>query len=164
MPKTFTATCPACKKALDVPSDKAGEKVECPECFEVFEAEKPDGPKIQVVLVHGAPPRKRGKKPAGRRRDEDEDDDTDYAPPAEPRPYYAIRPPGTTLTLGILSLVFVCVPILGIILSVVTLSGPSSDLYHPADRSTVRTGKMLAWSTLGLYAVAILTVAGYFSR
>src|SRR5688500_14505273 len=77
---TIRATCPACNKAFDVPAKKAREKVECPECFEVFTAEKPGGPKIKVVLTYEPPAGKgRGKaKPAGRRRDEDDDDEYDH--------------------------------------------------------------------------------------
>src|SRR4051812_39620794 len=85
---TLRVTCPACKKAFDVPARKAGEKVECPECFEQFTAKEPKGPQIQIVITHGAPA---GKAKGRRRNDEDDDeydhdrreadDDEDYAPP-----------------------------------------------------------------------------------
>lgn len=162
MPGTFPATCPACKRAFDVPADKAGGKVECPDCFEVFEAEKPGKPEVKVVFVDGPPPKKRGRKPP-RRRDEDDGDD-DYAPPAGRRAYEGIRSPGVALALGVLSLVFACVPLLGLIFAVAALAGPSADVYHPADRPTVRTGKWLARATLGLYVIVVLAALGYFSR
>lgn len=169
-----TATCPACKRVFDVPAGKAGASVECPECFEVFKPEKPGGPKIKVVITHGPPPAK-GKKRRrddddddeyehDHRRDADDDDDDDQPQRTTRRVYHGIRPPGVVLTLGILSVLFICIPIAGILLAIATLSGPSVDVYHPADRGTVRTGKWLARATLSLYLLAVLAALGYITK
>lgn len=170
--KTIPLICPACKRGFDVPASKDGKDVECPDCLEVFKAEKPGaGPQVMVVVLDGS---KGGRGKGGkakskpRRRDDDDDDDHDHDHPPERSGggggYHAIRSPGTTLTLGILSLGFFCVPLVGLILAIVAMSGPAAAYYHPADRGTVRTGKLLAQLTLGLYVLAILAVGGYFAR
>src|SRR5262245_32247590 len=117
MPKTFTVACPACKKALDVPADQAGEKVECPACFGAFEAEKAGGGKMKVVSTYEPPAKSKAKKkPAARKQDDDDDDydhdhrrsddDDDEGDSRQTQRVYNIRAPGVALTLGILSVLF----------------------------------------------------------
>ncbi len=172
----MTVACPACNKVFEVPARQEGESVECPECFEPFKARKPEGPKSTFVFHHGQLPEKRkGKKRKRRdddddyehdhRRDNDDDDDDDHAPARERRRVYrGMRSPGAALTLGVLSLLFACVPFLGLILAILTLIGPSVPAYHPDDRPIVRVAKWLAWSVVTFTMLAVLAALGYFSK
>jgi hypothetical protein len=86
-------TCPSCRAAAQVPEALFGQRVQCPTCQAIFTAEVDVAP-----TVHAAQP-----------------------PPSTPRPHlrYDNHSPtdvqphrgGTVLTLGILSLIFHCVPL-----------------------------------------------------
>jgi hypothetical protein len=88
--------CPSCRGPLRVPEELFGQRVQCPTCQMIFIAEVDDTPTVRVAPSRPPTPRPR------LRYDE-------HAPP-DRRPHRG----GTVLTLGILSLVFHCVP-LGII-------------------------------------------------
>jgi predicted Zn finger-like uncharacterized protein len=158
---TIRLTCPACKAALEVDADKAGTQVECGECFQVFEAPRPDGPKIKVVLTLGPPTGKKKPRPTGRKREDDdrrdEYDEDDY----DPNEARGGRPSGMpsaggTFVLGLLAMMATCVPFVSIPLAIVTLRRPPRDAYPPWSSGLVRYGKLFAQASLGLWVVVLL--------
>jgi len=180
-------TCPTCGKALEVGAEFEGQEVECGECFQVFVAKGPGGRIKGAPSARGkAPAGKTADKPAGkpkspgRKRDDENDeyehdkrdeyDDEDYDPPDRGRRRGGggggppgMRAAGATLALGIVSFVFACIPIIGIPVAIVTLTGPNAANYPPGQAGLVRAGKVLAQITIGLL-VFVIAAAYYLIR
>ena len=132
---TIRVTCPTCGQLLEVDAEHAGEEVECGECFQVFVAEGPKPPKIQVILTHGPLPHVEGKpKSRQRRRDDDDDsepnrprdeyDEDDYDRPTRPGGAGAAVTTGTAvvgLVVGVFALLTSCCPVTGIVLGILAM-------------------------------------------
>jgi hypothetical protein len=173
---TIRVTCPTCGKALEVGAEYDDKEVECGECFQVFVARKP-GTRVKGI------PSARGKAPAaksGRKRDGDDDDDyehdnrrdeyddDDYEPPSRGRRSGGgghsteLRPAGSVLVLGIVSILFLCVPFIGIPMAIVTMMGPAAANYPPGEALLVRIGKLLAQLSIGLLLVGAVVAYWVF--
>jgi LSD1 subclass zinc finger protein len=95
--------CPSCRGPLRVPEELFGQRVQCPDCQAIFIAEVDDTPTVRVAPPPPPPPTPRlrtrleeGPRPESRGRIAD-----------QLLPHRG----GLILTLGILSLVFHCVPL-----------------------------------------------------
>jgi hypothetical protein len=120
--------CPGCQRHLQVPENYGGETVQCPKCARTFVAfAQPAAP---PPLRREQPPYLEPPRPPDREDDYDEFGD-DYSGVHSRRDYFPHR--GTTiLSLGILSLIPPCCPILG----------PIAWYMGNADLREMRAGRM----------------------
>jgi hypothetical protein len=141
--------CPQCHRKLRMDETVLGQTVQCPSCQESFTAALPnqpappprprpndDRPMYRPVEIDAPrprydsppPPPRYDAPPSRRRRYEDEDEDY---PRSERRRFGDYQRPhrgSQVQTLGILSLVLLCMPVPAFILSIVTISMAVSDL------------------------------------
>jgi len=150
--------CPECQKSLKVNESLAGKRVRCPACQRRFvvpgavdELEEVDPSSLASEAetdssVQATRPARRPRpqpdeedeedeRPARRSRrepEEDEDDDDEEERPRRPRRRRRGRPAAPSsnapLVLGILSLVFCCIPIVGVILGVLARNKADAEL------------------------------------
>jgi hypothetical protein len=149
--------CPSCQRQLQVPENFAGQKVQCPKCAATFVAGAPATlPPVAREAVEQPPPDWEPPRRQRRRvhEDDDEDYDDDYDDRYVRRDYLPHR--GTAvLTLGILSLVIGCWPILG----------PIAWIMGNADLREIRSGRMdpegESYTNAGRICGIIATCVGY---
>jgi predicted Zn finger-like uncharacterized protein len=163
--------CPQCGRQLSVQDELLGQQVKCPACQTTFTAEVGPAPPPP------RPPREEVQREApDRRRYEEEDEDRRRARRYEDEDRPRRRPEeeyeedydrgkphrgGTILTLGILGLVFSCIPLAGWILGGIAISMANTDLQQMARRRMDRSGEgsTQAGKTCGIIAVIIATVS-----
>lgn len=163
---TIRVTCPACNTTLEIDKKHEGEEIECGNCLEVFKATKPkrgggDDPKVVVMVLPGAVPKKtRDGRPAKRRRrDEDEyDDDDDYAPPRERRRRGAGAGDGAATASLILALIafigFCCWPMSGpfaVLAIALGCAGLKSETNHALAVAGITVGVIVITALVGLF-------------
>ena len=149
MPETIA--CPQCGRQLSVQDDLLGQQVKCPACQTVFTAEVSRAPRPpREEVQREAPERRRYKeededRPRARRYEDEEEDrprrrryedeyEGDYD---RGKPHRG----GTVMTLGILGLVFSCIPLAGWILGGIAISMANTDLAQMARRRMDRSGE-----------------------
>jgi len=181
MPSTIE--CPLCKKTLNLPPDSAGQPVRCPACYRVFTLDAPAS-----ATTHPSPaPINHDETSDDRRRrqeieDEEEarrerrrhlDDDDDYHEYEDIRDrrtlHHLPHRSGMIQTLGILSIVFSCLPVLGGLLGLLGIVLGQNDMAEidagrmdPLGRSGTQGGRTCA--IIGLFLSVAIFVLFFFTR
>ena len=179
--------CPDCQRKLSMREEFLGSQVKCPSCGATFIASlahrpAPPPPKLPPPTLERARPkidyddedlpRDRG----SRRRGRDEDDlrrDDDYDRPRRRRDPYDDDPDydrvlpdrgAAVLTLGILGLVFSCIPPIGLILGGIALGMGNSDLGQMSRGRMSRVGEGLTQGgkVCGIIALIMSTLFLFF--
>jgi hypothetical protein len=171
--------CPECQRKLTVREEHLGQEAKCPSCGATFVASamlKPASPPPPP------PPVERPVREIERRRDHDRDDrrerrrdfdrdDNDRRPRLrdpydEDRDYGRLAPDrgAAVLTLGILGLVFSCIPAMGWILGGIALGMGNGDLQQMARGRMSRAGEgpTQGGKICGLIAIILNTLALFF--
>lgn len=160
--------CPECQRKLSMRDEFIGQEVKCPSCGATFvasAAHRPAAPPPPLPAVPERPTRE-----FDRRRDNDRDDrrrDRDFDRRDYERRDYerdrGARPDrgAAVLTLGILGLVFCCIPTLGWILGGIALGMGTSDLGEMSRGRMDRAGEgaTQGGKICGLIAIILNTLA-----
>jgi hypothetical protein len=165
---SITVSCPSCERTLRVPEKLLGQRVKCPACQETFTASEgggaPAGVKKSPSGARTAPPPEEYEEEAPPRRARDEEDyDDDYNDrPRRRRRGGGLKPHRgqAIMIMGILSIVGIAWPILGIIAWVMgnsDLKEMRAGRMDPEGESQTRTGRICGMiSTLGGASLVLL--------
>jgi hypothetical protein len=160
--------CPKCDRKLRVPEENFGKMAQCPACQFTFVAQPPSNeplpPPLPPAVIpveeeHDAPqPSRRGGwfDEARRRRQQRDAGDGDLNFDYDSGPRRSHRG-GAVLALGILGIVFACIPILGGALGLIAVSMASGDLQEMARRRMDRSGHSVtqAGQVCGIIAMVL---------
>jgi hypothetical protein len=143
MPSTIE--CPLCKKTLNAPEGGDGQQVRCPACYGVFTLDAPAGVSAAPVNQPTSAEANRRRQAlqdeaeARRRRDRYREDDDAYDGFDDIRDRQRPVAPhrgGLIQTLGILSIVFCCIPFVGGILGLLGF------IFGQSDMAAIDAGRM----------------------
>ena len=169
--------CPDCRRKLSMREEFLGTQVKCPSCGATFIASLEYRPAPKPLSPLPEPERlRRDYDDDDRRRDREEEDrprrDRDDVrrrrrdPYDDDRDYDRVRPDrgAAILTLGILGLVFSCIPIAGWVLGGIALGMGTSDLGEIARGRMSRAGEgaTQGGKICGLIALILSTLAVFF--
>ena len=165
---TEVIECPECRRKLNLREEYLGSEVKCPSCEATFVASTalrpaplPPPPPPEPERLDPDDEVRRRRAPARndlrRRRRDASDDDRDYD---------RVRPDrgAAILTLGILGLVFSCIPIAGWVLGGIALGMGTNDLGEIARGRMTRAGEgaTQGGKICGLIALILSTLAVFF--
>jgi hypothetical protein len=164
-------SCPGCQDSLNVPDTMGGRKVKCPKCGTIFIApggddstplrSNPSPASEQPRSTPAPPPRSNPfddidepeERPRRRRRRRYDDDDDDYG--RGPR-YSGDGGGGAPLVLGILSIVFCCVPLVSFVLGLLAVCIPPPPGGSTSGRTCGIIGMVLSGMLLVLSCLIVI--------